>query len=152
MQEKVKYIQDVQNRHKSEIIQFEQFCDYLEPGSFQEKLRLQIRQLHTQESLLHKPVKDLERQRDMLTALRDRKVEELDDVEKKNERLRERISKEQALREEENEKNVVYLSDQQKKVISMRSKIKTIKDKMLELDKNTINIGRNPAKAISKVS
>lgn len=101
---------------------------------------------------MHKPIKELERHRDMLAALRDRKAEEIKDLEKQNVRLRERLSKEQALREDENEKNVVYLSDQQRKVVAMRFKLRQMKDKMLELDKNTINIARNPSKAIQKVS
>lgn len=61
MQEKVKFVQEVQTRHKKEVLSFESFCDYLEPKSFNEKLRLQIRQIHTQETLLTQPVSELEK-------------------------------------------------------------------------------------------
>ena len=111
-QEKMKYVQDVQTRHKKEIVNFEKFCEYLEPKSFQDKLRFQIRQIHTQESLLEKPVADLKKQRDYLLQQKKRKQDEVEDVEAKNALLRDRLSKDQRARETENEKNESYLSDQ----------------------------------------
>lgn len=47
MQEKVKFVQDIQVKHKKEVLTFEEFCDFLQPDSFSEKLKMQIRQIHT---------------------------------------------------------------------------------------------------------
>ena len=42
LQTKVKFVEDIQRRHREEIQTYEEFCDYLEPGSLKDKIKLQI--------------------------------------------------------------------------------------------------------------
>ena len=44
------------------------------------------------------------------------------------------------------------MSARQVKVVEQRNQFNQMKDKMHEMEKSTINIGRNPGKAIQRIS
>lgn len=72
---------------------------------------------------------------------RDRLVEDIKEKEMRNQKLRERV-----------ERSEMDKASASQKVQGMRDQMKAMKDKMVELQKNQIDIGRNPGEAIEKVS
>ena len=72
---------------------------------------------------------------------RDRLVEDIKEKQMRNQKLRERV-----------ERSEMDKASASQKVQGMRDQMKAMKDKMVELQKNQIDIGRNPGEAIEKVS
>ena len=141
LQAKVKVIGDVKERHEDDVKTYRMFVEYLEPGSLKEKLQGAIKKLERETQRLHLPVEELRKQRDMMIAKRDRKRIEIEEIERRNELLRGKID----LPEDKK-------SSASAKVQTMREQMRTMKDRMVELEKNTIDVGRNPGKAIQQIS
>lgn len=72
---------------------------------------------------------------------RDLVLQDVEDMETKNNKLRKRVDM------PENEKK-----SSNPKVQTMREQMRAMRDKMLQLEKNTIDIGRNPGKALEQIS
>ena len=62
LHEKSKFVEKIQKRHKEEVETYEEFCDYLEPGSLKDKLKKTIKDLDRKSSEARKPVKELEKE------------------------------------------------------------------------------------------
>lgn len=89
LQDKVKFVEDIQKRHGEEIQTYEEFCDYLEPGSLKEKIKLQIEEMKRKTRTAKIPVQDLKKEKDYVQAQKDRIMQDLEEQERKNEKLRE---------------------------------------------------------------
>ena len=72
---------------------------------------------------------------------RDRVFQDVEDMEKKNEALRQQIN-----RPEDKKKSA------NPAVQTLREQMNEMRDKMILLEKNTIDIGRNPGKALEQIS
>ena len=68
LQDKVKFVEDIQKRHGEEIQTYEEFCDYLEPGSLKEKIKLQIDEMKRKSRTAKIPVQDLKKEKEYLQA------------------------------------------------------------------------------------
>jgi len=78
----------VKDRHEDDVKTYKMFCEYLEPGSLKEKLSGAIKKLERETIRLKLPVEDLKKIRDHAIAKRDRKLIEVEELEKKNASLR----------------------------------------------------------------
>ena len=72
---------------------------------------------------------------------RDRVLQDVEDMESKNNRLRKRVDM------PENEKKSAS-----NEVQTLRDQMREMREKMIQLERNTIDIGRNPGKALEQIS
>ena len=101
---------------------YEEFCDYLEPGSLKEKIKTHIKEIRRKSHHIKIPVQDLEREKEYKQIEKERLYQDLEDQEKKNQQLRERIERSE----------MVKLSASQK-VMTMREQMRQMQEKMQEL-------------------
>ena len=87
------------------------------------------------------PINEMLGEKQRLQRERDRLAEDLKEREQRNQKLREHV-----------ERSEMEKASSSQQVQGMREQMKQMKDKMLELQKNQIDIGRNPGEAIEKVS
>ena len=59
LQTKVKFVEDIQRRHRDEISTYEEFCDYLEPGSLKDKIKLQIQDMRRERQAAKIPINEM---------------------------------------------------------------------------------------------
>lgn len=141
IQAKVQVIGDVKDRHEDDVKEYRLFCEYLEPSSLREKLEGAIKKLDRETDRLRMPVSELAKKRDYMIAKRDRAQRELEEQETKNKILRDKVDLPEDLK-----------SSASAKVQTMRGQMREMKEEMLKLEKATIDIGRNPGKAIERIS
>ena len=59
LHDKTKFVEDIQRRHHEEVQIYEEFCDYLEPGSLKEKIKRHIDEIKIKSRTVKIPIKDL---------------------------------------------------------------------------------------------
>ena len=75
LQEKVKFIDQVQFKHKSEVKAYNEYQDYLEPDLLEGKLKQNIKDFGIKAHEANEPVQDLRQHKAWLMAQRDRQKE-----------------------------------------------------------------------------
>ena len=93
LQTKVKFVEDIQRRHREEIQTYEEFCDYLEPGSLKDKIKLQIQDMRRERQAAKIPINEMLGEKQRLQRERDRLTEDLKEREQKNQKLREHVER-----------------------------------------------------------
>ena len=141
LKKQVDCLEDVKERHEEDVDNYKQFVDYIEPSSLKEKLQGALAKLEKATRNLDKPVEKLREKRDILLAHRDREQTKLEEMEQKNAKIRAKVDMPEDMKQSSSQK-----------VQGMRDQMNEMRNKMKDLEKNAIDIGRNPAKAIETIS
>ena len=93
LQDKVTFVEGIQRRHGEEVQTYEEFCDYLEPGSLKEKIKVRISDIKRKSRTIKAPVQDLKREKEYLLAVKERAMQDVEEQERKNAKLRARVER-----------------------------------------------------------
>ena len=141
MQKQVGTLTEVKDRHDESVKAYKNYCEFLEPGTLKEKMLKSIQRLQTETERLSMPVKKLETDLDYVREKRDQQKKELDRVLEKNRKLRERLD----MPEDKKPSSNVEVN-------GLREKMQQMRDRMEELERTSIDVGRDPGKAIEQIS
>lgn len=137
LQRQVNTLTEVKDRHDNEVTDYKNFCEFLEPKSLKDKLLNACNRLKVETERVSMPVKKLETDLDYVREKREQAKKELARVMLKNEDLRSRLN----LPEDKKVSASV-------EVQGLREKMGEMQNRMLELERSNIDVGRNPATAM----
>lgn len=141
LQKQVMTLSEVKDRHDNEVEEYRRYCGNLEPASLRDKLLDGIARMEAEGERLSLPVRKLATDLDYARERRDQVRKDLERAAEENRVLRERLNLPQDAK-----------PSPAPAVQALREEMERMRARMVELEKNSIDVGQNPGQAIERIS